>query len=229
VSVPVIIFDDSEPQANLAYEEELFNNLRLEPAPVCLFYINDPCIVLGRSNVAETWVYLEEAHEDGVPVLRRFSGGGAVYHCHSVLNFSFIMPKSMLAGLVSQTEDAPGPARYIDFFRGIVISALERGGGGYSATGVSDVSLHGRKVSGNAQRIAANLVLHHGTLMLNCPLAQIERYLKPPPNRPGIMHRDFVTGLAEEGRGDKPEQLRHWLAAEFNSAIKGIAPESVSM
>jgi lipoate---protein ligase len=213
--------DATEPQANLDYEERLFNNLRAKPEPACLFYVNSRCIVLGRGNAAEQWVRLDAALADGVPLLRRFSGGGAVYHDWRVLNFSFIMPKSILDGAEPSSTMVPGPIRYIDYFRRIVIRALSRSGDGFSATGVSDVSLNGRKISGNAQRIASNLVLHHGTLLMQCPLAEIERYLQLPPNRPGIAHRDFVTGLLEEGRALQEEQLQLWLAEEFNAACAG--------
>ena len=221
MNIPVLIRDSTEPQANLAYEEALFHSLRVAPEPTCLFYVNDPCIVLGRGNVAEQWVHLTGAQADNVPVLRRFTGGGTVYHDRQVLNFSYIVPKSLLANPVQSPQILAGPQKYIDFFRGVVIRALSRGGAGYSATGVSDVSLHGRKVSGNAQRIAANLVLHHGTLMLKCPLEAIERYLKVPPNRSGVPHAGFVTGLHEEGRLHELATLRGWLADEFERACRG--------
>jgi lipoate-protein ligase A len=155
-----------------------------------------------------------------VPLLRRFSGGGAVYHDLDNLNYSFIVPKARLASLLPSPPTSSGPTQYIDFFRGIVIRALERGGGGYAPAGVSDITLHGRKISGNAQRIAANLVLHHGTLLLRCPLAAIERYLPVPPNRPGIEHRGFVTGLHEEGREHSMDELRQWLTAELRQALE---------
>jgi lipoate-protein ligase A len=226
VNITVTVRESTDPQANLAFEEALFNRLRSAPEPACLFYVNDPCIVLGRGNVAQQWVHLAAAAADAVPVLRRFSGGGAVYLDHGVLNFSFCMPKTMLAGPAQPTAIAAGPQRYIDFFRGVVIRALSRGGAGYSATGVSDISLGGRKISGNAQRIAANLVLHHGTLLLHCPLAEIERFLRVPPNRAGVPHRGFVTGLREEGRLHTQATLREWLAAEFEAACYEIAADS---
>jgi lipoate-protein ligase A len=149
-----------------------------------------------------------------VPVLRRFSGGGTVYHDLDNLNFSFLVPKKHLEDRFA--PGAPdGPRQYIDFFRSVIVAALSRGGTGYSATGVSDVSLNGRKVSGNAQRIASNLVLHHGTLMRRCPLAAISRYLPIPPDRPGVPHERFVTGLAEEGREHSEGELMSWLSEEL--------------
>jgi lipoate-protein ligase A len=215
----VIDLPGHDPQANLAFEEELFGRLRAAPAPTLLFYVNDPCVVLGRANRASEWVDAAALEADGVPLLRRFSGGGAVYHDRHNLNFSFLLPKSLLADLLPGPPSGHGPARYIEFFRSIVIRALERGGGGYAPAGVSDITLHGRKVSGNAQRIASSLVLHHGTLLLRCPLAAIERYLPVPPNRPGVAHRGFITGLEEEGRRHGMDEVKGWLADELRKTI----------
>lgn len=211
-------FTSTDAAANLQAEEELFNTLRTAPSPVLLFYVNAPCVVLGRSNRAEEWAHSAALAADGVPLLRRFSGGGAVYHDLQNLNFSFILPRALVHAQLPPERSAFGPADYIDFFRGVVIRALENDWqGGYAPTGVSDITLNGRKISGNAQRIASGLVLHHGTLLLRCPLAAIERYLRVPPNRPGVPHSGFVTGLHDEGRMHSMQQLQQWLADELAS------------
>ena len=82
--------------ANLAYEETLFNDARSWPRPLLLFYVNDPCVVLGRANATAQWVDAAACAVDGVPVLRRFSGGGTVYHDRDNLNYSFIVPRRWL-------------------------------------------------------------------------------------------------------------------------------------
>jgi lipoate-protein ligase A len=210
-----------DPQSNLDWEESVFRSLRLLPRPALLFYTNSPCLVLGRSNRPEQWANLEAAAADGLPVIRRFSGGGAVYHDLRNLNYSFILPRTLLGRLLGTGGTDVG--RYIDLFRGIVIEALSSSGPGYAATGVSDVSLNGLKVSGNAQRIAAEVVLHHGTVLLGCPLAEFERYLPIPPNRPGVAHSGFVTGLAEQGRAVSREQLIGWLTEAFLLRLNGPA------
>lgn len=223
--------------ANLAYEEALFHALRGQPRPVALFYVNDPCVVLGRGNSVEQWIDAAACAADGVPVLRRFSGGGTVYHDGDNLNYSFCLPRSWLDA-AARPGSAPlrggemtgagvcptGIQRYIGFFRRLVIDALERGSGqgGYTESGVSDISLNGAKVSGNAQRIAADIVLHHGTLMLRCPLSALERYLPVPPNRPGVPHRGFVSGLHEQGRTHSLDELRGWLATEFARRVDAL-------
>ncbi len=209
------------PHWQLRCEERQLRRVRDEQHPCCLFYRSDLCVVLGRNNRPEQWVHTRAAAADGVPVLRRTSGGGAVVLTRDVLSYSFAVPRSQLeascraAGL----GELPATTRYIDFFRGVVIRALRAAGGSCTATGTSDISLNGRKISGNAQRISARAVLHHGTLMLRCPLAEIQRYLPLPPNRADVEHRDFLTGLREEGLACTPRQLESWLAAELDSSL----------
>ena len=217
--VAVIRLPGHSVERNLAYEQRCFNDLRDAPRPICLFYVNAPCVVLGRNNPEALWVNTEACRRDNIPIMRRFSGGGTVYHDLDNLNFSFLVPRTQL-DQHPQLAGRSGPRAYIDFFRALIVEALSHGGPGYSATGISDVSLNGKKVSGNAQRIAASLVLHHGTIMQRCPLAAIERYLPVPPDRPGRPHREFVTGLVEEGRMHSRVELMDWLAGALAGALQ---------
>ena len=211
----VIDRDGYDSQSNLAYEEALFHDARSWPRPLLLFYVNDPCVVLGRANPESEWIDAASCAADGIPVLRRFSGGGTVYHDRDNLNYSFIVPRNR----IDQAVERPGVHAYIAFFRQLVIRGLANASDQFSETSLSDISLKGYKVSGNAQRIASNIVLHHGTLMLRCPLAAIERYLPVPPNRTGVAHRGFVGGLHELGLTCSMEEIKQWIAAEFRSSL----------
>ena len=206
--------------ANLNFEHQLYERCSETQIAACLFYVNDPCIVIGRSNQPSEWVNTNLAEADGIPVVRRISGGGTVYHDNDNLNYSFIVPRAWLNELCGLPDaNSISTSAYIDFFRSMVIRALSMGGAGFSATGTSDINLNGLKVSGNAQRIGRRCVLHHGTLMLRCPLAAIERYLPLPPDRPGVRHADFITGLSEQGYTHGMDQLREWLARQFGSSL----------
>lgn len=209
-----------DPAANLAYEVTLFDSLRpavgrVGPRPTLLFYVNSPCVVLGRSNKDEQWVDHSACAAAGVPVLRRFSGGGTVYHDLHNLNFSFILPRGLVEAARAGQADGPATTHFIEYFRSLALRALARIGPGFSATGLSDISLNDRKVSGSAMRLAGGLVLYHATLMLRCDIAAIERYLPIPPNRPGVRHSDFVTGLEDEGLRPGAEKVMLELEAEF--------------
>jgi lipoate-protein ligase A len=211
--------------ANLEFEQRLFEACSESGRAACLFYVNDPCIVLGRSNLPGEWVRQDLAEAEGIPVVRRFSGGGTVYHDNDNLNYSFIVPRAILNELCGLPgEGTLSTTAYIDFFRSLVIRALSTGGSGFTATGTSDISLHGRKVSGNAERIGRRAVLHHGTLMFTCPLTAIERYLPLPPDRPELSHADFITGLSEQGYTHGMQQLREWLLREFQDSLENLAP-----
>lgn len=217
----VIHYVGSKPQLQLRFEERLLGRVSRTGRPACLFYCSDPCIVLGRNNKPEAWVNAAQAAADGIPVLRRITGGGAVFLNRDVLNYSFTIPRSLLEDscVAAGLDGLPATSRYLEFFRRLVIRALRRAGGKFELSGISDISLNGRKISGNAQRISAHAVLHHGTLMLRCPLAEIERYLPVPPNRPLVAHGDFVTGLAEEGISPGAARLQEWLAGELAAAL----------
>ena len=206
--------------AHLARELAVFNQARRQPASYALFYLSDPCIVLGSNNREDEWIYAATAQADGLPVIRRCSGGGTVYLDRDVLNYSFILPRERLEAL-SQPGIASATARYIDVCRSLVIRALAPLSDGFSATGISDISLHGLKISGNAQRIASSVVLHHGTLMLRCPLEAIERYLPIPPNRLGVSHRGFLTGLREQGLDCTSGELIAAISREFSALPAG--------
>lgn len=214
-----IVLPGHDPEVNLAEERRLFEAARRDPSPLCLFYVNDPCIVVGRNNVLEQWVNVPAAEADGVPVLRRFSGGGAVYHDHDVLNYSFIVPRADLERQAHNIESTTLANKYIAVFIGILTRALTGLGPGFTPARLSDVNLNGRKVSGNAQRIAKEVVLHHGTLLMRCPLSQIERYLPIPPDRPGITHAEFITGLNDEGLDPGRDQLYSVISEQFYSTF----------
>ncbi len=231
MQIQVIRRAGHDPAANLAYEEELYDSLRpqrgpadVAPVPIrptLLFYVNSPCVVLGRSNKDEQWVDHSACAAAGVPVLRRFSGGGTVYHDLNNLNFSFIMARRQVEAAQAGIPGGPATTHFIEYFRGLALRALARLGPGFSASGLSDISLNGRKVSGSAMRLSGALVLHHATLMLRCDLAAIERYLPIPPNRPGVRHSDFVTGLEQEGLAVSPERAMQALEDELILTFRG--------
>ena len=132
---------------------------------------NDRCVVLGRFLKAEEEVYLDRAEDLGVPVLKRASGGGAVYHDPGNLNYSLYLD---LGGL------APGgiaeSLRRLSFPVTALLSGL---GIPWEWVPPNNVFVEGRKISGSAQARSRGRLLHHGTLLVSCDLETMRTLLKP--------------------------------------------------
>jgi lipoate-protein ligase A len=86
-------FESTDPWSNLAREELWLDELPPETGRL-LLYVNSPCVVLGKHQNPLREVRLEEAARRGVPLVRRSSGGGTVYHDEGNLNWSFLLPKA---------------------------------------------------------------------------------------------------------------------------------------
>lgn len=164
-----MIFVDNEkvydPRVNLAIEEYLIRNV-VPKENILLFYINEPSIIIGRNQntVEEINVDYVEAHD--IHVVRRLSGGGAVYHDHGNLNFSFIIP------------NAPGNFHNFQKFTQPVIDVLRGMGVPAELSGRNDIVVEGRKISGNAQYVAGPRMVSHGTLLWKTDLHVVGETLR---------------------------------------------------
>ena len=150
---------------NLALEEKLF---RSTTGDMLLLWQNEPCIVIGKHQVAEAEVLPEILQEGHLPVVRRITGGGAVYHDLGNLNFSFLTDD------ISRT--------YMDFLNP-VIQALEKFHVHAVYNERNDLLVEGKKISGNAQLVAGNRMLHHGTLLFDTDLERLGQVLQPHPEK----------------------------------------------
>ncbi|MGI6250885.1 MAG: lipoate--protein ligase [Anaerolineaceae bacterium] len=164
-----MIFVDNEkvydPRVNLAIEEYLIRNV-VPKENILLFYINEPSIIIGRNQntVEEINVDYVEAHD--IHVVRRLSGGGAVYHDYGNLNFSFIAP------------NAPGNFHNFQKFTQPVIDVLRGMGVPAELSGRNDIVVEGRKISGNAQYVAGPRMVSHGTLLWKTDLHVVGEALR---------------------------------------------------
>jgi lipoate-protein ligase A len=144
---------------------------------------------MGRHQNPYEEVNLEEAQRRGLPVLRRLSGGGTVFHDLGNINFTFILP----------VKDG----RQIDFRRALtpVIQALHEAGADVRLAGRSDLTLAGRKVSGNAMYTWQDRCLHHGTLLYKADLDALDGLLRVPlhdyRSRSIKSIRSLVTNISE--------------------------------
>ena len=149
-------------------------------------------VVLGAGGRLADDVHEDACHADGVPILRRSSGGGTV----------LLGPGCLLYSLVLRFDRDPALADLHASYRfilGRIIRGLEPHVPELMLQGSSDLTLAGRKVSGNSQQRKRTHLLHHGTLLHAFDLMSIPRYLKAPPRQPEYRqqrsHTDFLTNL----------------------------------
>jgi len=159
-----MIFVDNEnnndPRINLAIEEYLLRNLKID-VDILLFYINEPSIIIGRNQNTLEEINLPYVEQHNIHVVRRLSGGGAVYHDLGNLNFSFINN--------SGKEDLHNFKK----FTAPVIHFLNKLGVAASSSGRNDILVDGLKISGNAQYITGKRMVSHGTLLFNSNLSHV--------------------------------------------------------
>ncbi len=163
--------DTLDPWHNLAVERSLFESLvqpqrpGARPDHALLVWRNSQCVVIGRHQ--NPWVEcdLTRMAADAVPLVRRVSGGGAVYHDPGNTNFTFF-------GIDSTYN--------LDRQFGVVLAALESVGISAWRNNRNDLLIDDRKISGNAFRHTKGRSLHHGTLLVSADLDKLTAYLTSP-------------------------------------------------
>lgn len=180
---------------NVALEEVLLRSIdEADDAPVLRLWELDHCaVVVGRANHVEKNVNVEACRQDGVPIIRRFSGGGTVLLGPGALVFSLFLRRETNSQHLANIDAATA------FVLDRLLAPLRRNMGELERTGSSDIAVDGVKVSGNSQRWLRTAVLHHGTLLYDFDIERLERYLTSPEREPdyrqGRSHRDFVRNL----------------------------------
>ena len=155
----------TDPRINLAIEEYALKHLNIEESYL-LFYINRPSIIIGKNQNTIEEINTEYVEKNGIIVVRRLSGGGAVYHDLGNLNYSFI------------TKDDGNSFHNFQKFTQPVIDALITMGVNAQLSGRNDIEVDGRKISGNAQFSTRGRMFTHGTLMLNSEIENVVSALK---------------------------------------------------
>ena len=154
----------TDPHINLALEEYALRNFGHDK-DYLLFYINEPSIIIGRNQNTLEEINHAYVEENGIHVVRRISGGGAVYHDLGNLNFSFITnyDKQSLNNFRKFTKP--------------VIRVLNKMGVNAELKGRNDIVVNDRKISGNAQFSTGKRMFSHGTLLLDSDLDEVTRAL----------------------------------------------------
>lgn len=173
----------NDPSYNLAFEEYVFRELHIDE-PVLLLWQNGPSVIIGKYQNAIEEVDIEYLREHDVSLVRRSTGGGAVYHDLGNLNFSFIVPR---AGNVSDYFGTGGEGSSDDpvgkAFSVPVIKALASLGIRAERSGRNDLLAGGCKFSGCAEQRSAERILHHGTLMFDVDMDAVAAALRVKPGK----------------------------------------------
>jgi lipoate-protein ligase A len=155
----------TDPTWNLALEEYCLKEL-VQFERILMLWQNDNAIIIGRYQNAENEVNLEAARALDTKIVRRPSGGGAVFHDLGNLNYTFIYPIEGLNRL------------HISVYAEPMVKALNKIGVPAEIQGRNDLLLDGKKISGTAQRIQKGRLMHHGTLLYDSNLDTLESVLQ---------------------------------------------------
>lgn len=152
---------------NLAVDEYFLDHVKPDDA-MLYFYINANAVIIGRSQNPWAECNLQKMNADQVQLVRRITGGGAVYHDCGNLNFSFIM----------------GENRYdLNKQMNLILNAVRAMGIPCEFSGRNDLLADGKKFSGNAFCTRSAVRQHHGTLLLNADLSKLQNYLNVDPRK----------------------------------------------
>ncbi len=162
----VIQFTSLDPYKNLGMEEFLFTSQEEKPQDerILLLWVDTPVVVIGRSQNPWAEADIQGLQAHNIPIMRRISGGGTVYHdrgnlCYSIItarkDFNRDINSKMLCDMLQEL--------------GIPATYTER----------NDIVVHGKKCSGSAFKLTSTKALHHGTLLINTELDRIRDLLTP--------------------------------------------------
>lgn len=178
----------TDPAFNLALEQYVFDHMPKNESYFMLWQ-NDNAIIVGKHQNTAEEINAAYVKEHGIRVIRRLSGGGAVYHDLGNVNYTFIADAKNLDRLNMQAFCIP------------VVGALKTMGITAQISGRNDITIDGKKFSGNSQYIKKGRVMHHGTLMFDSDLSVVENALKVNPEKyqsKGLKSvRSRVTNISE--------------------------------
>jgi lipoate-protein ligase A len=153
------------PYYNMAFDEYCLESLPVDE-PVFFLWQNRPAVIVGFNQEVNTEVNLDYLKENGIDLVRRVTGGGAVYHDLGNLNYT----------IVGRSEDLE---RDYPEYAALMMKALQALGVPATLSGRNDILVDGKKVSGFAKRVCKNRLMVHGTLMYDVNLDVLTNVLNP--------------------------------------------------
>lgn len=204
--------ENTIPYPNLALEEELLQVV--EPGE-CILYLwqNRSTVVIGRNQNCRAECLVEQLAADGGHVVRRLSGGGAVFHDLGNLNFTFLVRKGDYD---------------LDRQLGVILMAVQSLGVNAQRTGRNDIAVEGKKFSGNAFYTSGDRCYHHGTILIASDKEKMSRYLSVSAEKlhsHGVKSvQSRVVNLGELVPGLTVAQMKAALVQAFGQAY-GATPQ----
>lgn len=159
-----ILRQETDPYFNIAAEEYVLKHL---PGDTFMLWRNEPSVIIGKHQNTFAEINLDFINKNGIKVIRRITGGGAVYHDLGNLNFTFVTTGEQ-HNLVN-----------FDRFTNPVIQVLSNLGIEATKAHKNSLYIKGLKISGNAEHVFKNRILHHGTLLFSSNLDNLERSIRP--------------------------------------------------
>ena len=159
---------NTEPYFNLATEEYVLKNFDDDSF---MLWRNEPSIIVGKHQNTLAEINLDYVNANKIKVVRRLSGGGAVFHDLGNINFTFIRHGDH--------------NNLVDFrkFTEPILEVMQKLGIEARFEGRNDLTIDGRKFSGNAEHVYKNRVLHHGTLLFSSEMTDLSAALKVDPSK----------------------------------------------
>jgi lipoate-protein ligase A len=166
----IVLRQTTDPYLNLSAEEYFVKNATED---MCMLWINEKSVIIGKHQNAYAEINYPYLCTHHIPVIRRISGGGAVYHDSGNINFTFIQKT--------------GKSNPVDFnrFTSVIVNFMQSIGIEAYANKRNSLFIGDRKFSGHAEHIFHEKVLHHGTILFNTDLDVLQQSLNPAKEYPG--------------------------------------------
>ena len=210
MSLRILSYKSANPYFNLAFEEAL---ARVRGADIVddtlRIWVNKNSIVLGRFRKAEKDVNMENAKKFKVPIVRRFTGGGTVYHDEGCLNYSLAVKK-----------DVKYPVDYLygSLLKGTLLALKELGLKPYLRN-TNDIVVNERKVSGTAAGLRWGVLFLHGSVLVNSDLLKLYSLLRIPKKHDFDPVKYRVANLSAFVNNIEIEELAELLAKSYSRVL----------
>ncbi len=196
---------NTNPYFNIAAEEYVFRHIEED---TFMLWRSEPSLIIGKHQNPIQEINLAYAHEHHIPIIRRISGGGTVFHDLGNLNFSF----------TAKGEEG----KLVDFKKYLhpIIQSLASLGIDTSITGKNNLSINGKKISGNAAHVYKQKSLHHGTLLFSANLSSLKQALKTTDARLKSNAVRSIPATTTNIQQHLPKQHANLDVISFQEAIK---------